>query len=369
MKACPQCSAELSPPGTSCAKCGWHAAGGETGPSSRREALFEAPTGAIPDLDVDIRAPAPSSVAPSARGPQIATAVPVLRGPQSMKPVADAVQARTVAKFPLPPDHIWEAPAYAREVKARVAELDVQLERRRAKYDAASRALTAELVLVAQQGVHAVERMDRTQSIAFVRTVDRLKEREKGLVDRDGAHVLEEAKHNEKLATLDAQLAQLADALSARQAEEKQQAAALAQKGKDPAKAPELEPARERVRETQRQLDAAHEARGLAELASPKPTKNPAAEKARKEYETACADFAQTVIDAPAAFGAAFDELRKRIKPLRANVAAAEKEVVLYEAARDCYDKDSVARGRSVVVGGGVLAAVIVLIVLRVLFG
>lgn len=96
---------------------------------------------------------------------------------------------------------------------------------------------------------------------------------------------------------------------------------------------------------------------------------SPKAAAVRKDYLLVCADFARFVMDDTTTFGDDFDEPRGEVIRLTAERENAQKALELHRAALQTFDAEAVQRGNMLVIGGVVLAALLLLgLVARVVF-
>jgi hypothetical protein len=347
-------------------------------PGKLRERVFDAEalsggSGELAlELEVDAKsAPPVSRPVPSgpvsARPVSVGSAVPVDRGPISHAPKIDALDIRLVAKFGPAPESIWEAPGYARRVRARVKELHQLVTPRIARKVRTKTELEDALVALAQRGVAATRLMTRAARAPYQQTLERITQREAALRSVDSAAMGQMEAHNAEVEAIAKRIEEIQNEVLAAKAEERKMLESSSeQQLKEPERTRLLESAEKKIEEGQGALEVAREERNALEAAFKQKADapNPAAEKARKEFRATCADFAQFVIDDPSNFGEEFNGARENIARLRKAAETAERDCDLHEAALSAYDAEAVSRGDTLLYGGIGAAALVLAIVI-----
>jgi hypothetical protein len=373
--SCTNCGRPLEVTAGKCRNCGANAPTAAAPPPPRvsgapsREVTLEVADDGADKLELDLGS-APASLRPRFEAPaslrpvQVASAAPIERGPP--KPIIDPMEARLLAKFGPPPEKLWETPAYRRNVRARLAELEPQFKAREKRWNELSRELEDALVGLAQRGVASTRVFTRGERAAYVHTLERLQLRERELAAVDGAASAATEEARRKLTLVDQRVEEVHRENRALRAEEERLA-------EDPkAAGPKLEETRKKIEEIRATLDVARKERAAieAEIKAIPQRNDPATDKARADYRAVCADFAQFVIDDPVHFGEEFNEARERIRKLREVAGHVEREYLLYKAATEAFDPDAFASGAKVVyaaiaAGAVLLLAIVALVVTR----
>jgi hypothetical protein len=323
--------------------------------------------GAGPEIELDIK-PSPSGVPPPVTGrgsfapAAVASAIPVIRS-QAPPPV-DPLEARLAGKFGPSPEHWWETIGYARRTRARLRELEGEVERRRERNERSRRALEDALVAIAVRGIAVAATLPKHLRAPYVATIDRIKAAEATLRKLDAAAAAEMDTHSQKVAALDARLTEFEQHLAQAQQEERDAARLVP----SPARDERTSRIKLRLEEVRHKIAVAREERTA--LASWQPVaRSAAAEQARTEYRATCADFGRFVVDDTANFGPEFDAARKETVRLGTARELPKKELAVYEAALSTYDQKAVEQGQKLmilaVVVGVVLAGLVAFLATR----
>ena len=347
LPACPSCGRPAERIGTQASLAG-----------AKQQVVFDAPPDG-PSLELDIVLPGPAG-GPASSGPaSIGRALSVERATsQAPKPEVDPLEARLIGKFGPAPEHWWQTPAYSLSVQKRLREVEELVRVRREKAETAMNALQAKLDALALRAAAAAANFSRNARAPYIKTLEKLKATEAALGSLDVERATEADAHNKQLAATEGRMAEF----------EKELQAALSEQRRA---GEEVPPAvRQRVEEAKAKVAMANEARDASaqkiENASARAF-SPAAKKARQEFQKVATAFALFVIDDTTNFGSDFDGARRDIKRLQAAAKAPQADLILHEAALRMFDEEAVAKGKTVMIGGGVAVAVLLLILVLVL--
>jgi hypothetical protein len=307
---------------------------------------------------------AASSFRPDPRG--VAVAVGIDRVALSKPPLpVDNIEAKLLGNFGPVPTAIWQLPGYARHVAARLAELDAALGTREVRARRAQKDLDDASVSLARRGVTACNALTRQARAGYLPTLEQLAKREAHLRDVDSELAGAMKEHQSKVEALEKRSeVEYAELTRARAAER-------AAGGDDPAakNSPALAAAKKKVAECERKLEIIRDEKNTLEQSARdlRGAASPAVEAARADYASICADLAQFIAEDRINFGAEFDDARQRLAKLREVSQAADKELALYRAATQSYDAGAVAKGKQVLYGSIVGAALFVIVIIAII--
>jgi hypothetical protein len=349
----------------------------EAGPGAKRVKVLEGDDS--PDLELELDLGRTHSNAPvqgamegegarttSGRPQPLGRAIAAVQRP--IAPVVDTMEARLLAKYPQAPTKLWEYPGYAKAVKERLAELETQAAQKRTKAEDAKAQLDAALVGIARRAVTLCEGLNRAAKQPYAPTLAHLASQEAQLRAVDGERMAKVDATHERALAIAKRLRPAENDLERARTEERQASAGLegGPKSASAAQAKVIEAAHKKVLEAQAAVTILREERSKleAEAKSIATSHDPAAEAARADYNAICADFAQFAMDDTVNFGEEFSADRVTVTNLREVAERADKDAALYRAAADSYDRDAVAKGRTVVIGAAAAGAVVLLLLL-----
>lgn len=316
------------------------------GGEPRKEGVLETADGGAGGLELAVeRATGPAPVA-----------VASLVSRVTDEPVVAPEDAKRFAKFPPEPDAWWKLPGYARAMRARLGELETRRVAQVVKSNdatAAFEALDPLLVSVAQRGIVTARHLTRAAKAAHNPALDLITSKERVLKQVDPATGAELEARRERVDALETRLREAAAAL------EEAQRSVTAEPKPD---APQLAAARARLAEAERAFAALRKEREAFEKGVPSLTgeASPEATAARADYLSACRVLADGIVADATSFGLPFEDARKRVLAIRGELATAQRELALVEAALSAYDMTLLERGKKIT------AAAVVVIVLVV---
>jgi len=351
MASCSHCGADIGEL-LGCPKCGKSVSGAAQG---SKQVVFEAPDDG-PSLELDVVLPGPMS---GAGRDGVARVIPI--GPafdvDAPPPKVDPVEARVTGKFGLPPDHWWEMPSYALQVRKRLPELEQITASHRERSAKTEAALQSQLDALALRAAAAADGFSRNARAPYAKTIEKLRATEAELRALEGERAAETDALTQELQAADQRMAELEKELEAATAEQR--------KAGDPTPPT----ARKRVDDARTKLKLGVEARAIVaeKLDSLTYGFSPAAKKARTEFQKVTKAFALFVLDDTTNF-AEFKAFRQAILRLQAAAAGPRKDLLLHEAALRTYDAEAVKMGKTVMIAAALgAAAALVMIVLALL--
>jgi hypothetical protein len=282
-------------------------------------------------LELDL-GPAPSSrnaPTPPSEPSRVATAAAVdTRASLASVPDLDRVEVRMVARFGMVPESWLGTPGYVRHVRARQVELEKELRSADEEFLVSKTALDDGLIAVGQRALSEVRGTQKARG-SYLKSLDRLAKREAELKIVDKAGFEESERQRGELQALFERIEAVKRKLEAT-----------------------------KTKELAAELTALQQEREVVEKAVKVPSRSqdPEVEQARKVFRAACADFASFVLEDRANFGEDYEEARARVARLKLACDAAEKKVLLLQAAQTAYDASALATGVRVTYGAVGLA-------------
>lgn len=346
METCPRCATPLSAPGSPCPRC----AVGPVGETARQIVYEVDPASPGISLELDIQH---KPIVAASPGVAMATGTVDRKRP---KPTADPLEARLLGGFGLPPEKIWDTPAYARRVKVRTAELEVLTAECRGGLERAEAALDEALIRMATRGAATAQAATRAARAPYERTIERLRSGAEQLKAFEGDRRAETEAQNDRLIEIDRRATEFRRELNL----------ALHELRKRGERATPED--RRRVDDARAKFAIATEGReAIASRLEAAAPLSPKAAAVRKEFLLVCSDFSRFVMDDMTTFGTDFDEARGEIIRLTSERETAQKDLALHQAALQTFDAAAVQRGNMLVMGAAIAGGLLlVLLILRI---